>query len=273
MTKAIAVLPMYDRPELCDATDRLWACLARALRDEGIAAPEALTRGSEPMRAWLHPRLVLGQTCGLPFVRHLAPRVTLIGAPDYGVPGCPPGYYRSAIVVRRTDAREDLEAFRGAPVALNGSDSQSGYAALLHHVMPQARAGRFFGAGRVTGSHAASARCVAEGAADIAAIDYVSWRSIQRFDHCAAALRVLALTEPTPALPYIAAAGADAIRSATAAAAGIAALDAAARRDLGLDGFRAFKPADYRPLATRLAAAEAMVRLDLAPPDHPRSEH
>ena len=37
-------LPMYDWPELRDATDGLWAALRDALRAEGVAAPEALSR-------------------------------------------------------------------------------------------------------------------------------------------------------------------------------------------------------------------------------------
>ena len=39
MTGAGAALPMYDWPELTDATDRLWAALRDGLRAEGVAAP------------------------------------------------------------------------------------------------------------------------------------------------------------------------------------------------------------------------------------------
>ena len=129
-----------------------------ALRAEGVPAPERLTRESDLMAGWTDPRLVLGQTCGLPLVRELAGRVALIGAADYGVPGCPPGWYRSAVVVRADDPRESLAAFRGARLAVNGADSQSGWGAMLHHVAPLAEAGRFFGAVSITGAHAASVR-------------------------------------------------------------------------------------------------------------------
>ena len=93
------------------------------------------------MAGWTDPGLVLGQTCGLPFVRELAGRVALVGAPDYGLPGCPPGWYRSAVVVRADDPREALAGFRGARLAVNGSDSQSGWGAILHHAAPLAAAG------------------------------------------------------------------------------------------------------------------------------------
>jgi hypothetical protein len=82
MTPGPAALPMYDWPELTAATDRLWAALRDGLRAAGVAAPDALTRDDDPMAGWTDPRLVLGQTCGLPFAGTLAGRVALVGAPD-----------------------------------------------------------------------------------------------------------------------------------------------------------------------------------------------
>jgi hypothetical protein len=40
----IASLPMYDWPEVREATDAWWAGLARHLRDAGFEAPDRLTR-------------------------------------------------------------------------------------------------------------------------------------------------------------------------------------------------------------------------------------
>ena len=132
--KGVAALPMYDWPEVAGATDRLWAAIRDALRAEGVAAPDALYRGIGLMAGWTHPALVLGQACGLPFVRSLARRVTLVGAVDYGLPGCPPGWYRSALVVRADDPRDRLAAFRGSRLAVNGFDSQSGWGLSLIHI-------------------------------------------------------------------------------------------------------------------------------------------
>lgn len=258
-----AALPMYDWPEVRQATDRLWAALREGLHRAGVTgAPRALERAAPAETLWTHPRLMLAQTCGLPFVRGLADRVTLLGAPDYGLPDLAPGYYDSVIVVRETDPRETLAAFRGASVAVNGIDSQSGHAALLHHVAPLAARGGFFGTVHLSGAHAASAAAVARGEADIAALDHVSWRLLRAHRSDAASLRVLMRTEPTPALPLIAARGTDAARHRGAIAEGIAALDGGARDALGLRGFRSFEPEDYAPLARRALAAEARVSLD-----------
>jgi len=257
VTGGIAALPMYDWPEVAGATDRLWTAIRDALREAGIAAPEALDRAIGLMAGWTHPRLVLGQTCGLPYVRHLAGRVALVGATDHALPGCPPGWYRSAVVVRADDTRESLAGFRGARLAVNGFDSQSGWGAILHHAAPLAEGGRFFGAVAVSGAHRASAAMVASGAVDLAAIDAASWRLARRFQPEAARLRVLMLTDPTPGLPLIAAAGTDTGRHAAAVSAAIGALDPEAREALGLAGFAPLAPDDYRLIGERMAAAAA----------------
>ena len=60
----IASLGMYDfAPALQAANDRLWAGIRDGLRDHGIAAPDALTRGDAAYwQAWQSPDLVLSQT-------------------------------------------------------------------------------------------------------------------------------------------------------------------------------------------------------------------
>jgi ABC-type phosphate/phosphonate transport system substrate-binding protein len=257
----IAALPMYDWPELRPATDRYWARLRDALRAEGVEAPEGLTRDRPAEAVWRDPGLVFGQTCGLPFARQLAGRVTLIGAADHAVPGCAPGFYRSAVVVRADDARDRLAAFRGARAAVNEPLSQSGMGALLHHVAPVA-GGRFFAGVVWTGAHVASAAAVAEGGADVAAIDWVTWRLVRRFRAgLAARLRVLMLTDPTPGLPYVTALGRDPAPFRRAVAGAIARLDPASRSALGLAGFVAFEPADYARLGARVERAEALAAL------------
>ena len=139
MSEGVAALPMYDWPEARDANDRLWAAVRDRLRARGVPAPEGLSRDLPLMAGWTHPRLVLGQTCGLPLVRELAGRVAVVGGEDRGLPGCPPGWYRSAVVVRADDPRGGLADFRGAALAVNGFDSQSGWGSILHHAAPLAR--------------------------------------------------------------------------------------------------------------------------------------
>ncbi|NKX44316.1 phosphate/phosphite/phosphonate ABC transporter substrate-binding protein [Roseicyclus persicicus] len=222
----IAALPMYDRPELRAETDALWAAIRDALRRRGIDAPEALTRDRDPWAVWTDPGLVFAQTCGLPFRARLHGTVSLVATPDFALPGCPAGHYNSVVLARdgRLPPRPRL--------AVNDPLSQSGWAA-LHAWM----GGRGIAPGPVTltGSHAASARAVATGAADLAAIDAQTWRLLLRFDGADAGLEI-DRTAPTPALPYVTAATRDPgpIRAALAEA--LAALPPATLSALGLRG-------------------------------------
>lgn len=202
----IAALGMYDRAEVQAVNDRLWRLIRDGMRARGIAAPATLTRGEMAyMPGWLSPDLVLAQTCGFPYRARLHGLVTLVGTPDYGVEGCPAGYYRSIFVARVDDGRS-LAEFDGTPLAYNDGLSQSGWAAPQNHA---ARLGLALPAGLHTGGHVASARAVAEGRADLAALDAVTWAMIGDWDApMAQALRVVDRTDPTPGLPLIAGAGA-----------------------------------------------------------------
>ncbi len=238
----IASLMMYARPELEEAHQRYWALIRAALAARGVGAPESLANAAEEFSVWEAEDLVLSQTCGMPFRLRLHDKVALVGTPDYGIEGCPPGYYRSAIVVPADDARNDLLAFAAARFAYNQTISQSGFAAPY----ALARADGFWFENRVQShGHVASANMVADGRADIAAIDAVTWRFIERYDDFAKDLRVLMWTPPTPGLPYITARGADveAVRSAVAEA--IESLSEADQATLGIQGLIAIPKERY----------------------------
>ena len=238
----IASLGMYDFGPAMAANDRLWASIRDGLRSGGIAAPDALTRGEGAYwPAWEAPDLVLSQTCGYPFRARLHTRVTYIGTPDYGVEGCPPGHYNSVFVVRKDDPRQTLADFDGAPFAFNEALSQSGWAAPQTHA---ARLGLRLPTVLMSGGHRRSAAAVAEGLADIAAVDAVT-HALMQGDPAAAALRVIARTDPTPGLPLIAAKGADAGAIFDAVAEAIAALARQDRATLRLKGLVRFAAADY----------------------------
>lgn len=198
---------MYARPELDSAHAQLWSCLHARLTAQGIKAPKNLRQAGSEVELWEDPELVFSQTCGMPYRTRLHGKVRLIATPDYGLEGCPNGYYRSAIIIRADDARRTLDQFALARLAYNMAHSQSGFASIYAHVAPF---GFWFPTRVESGGHLNSARMVADGLADIAAIDAQTWRLIQRFEAFTDQLRVLAWTEPTPALPFITGAAQDA---------------------------------------------------------------
>ena len=142
----------------------------------------------------------------MPYRKFLCKRVALIGTPDYGLENCPPGHYRSAIVVRADETRQTLEAFDDAVFAYSDENSQSGYAAAYWHVKPRRP---WFENRLLTGQHIGSARAVAEGRADLASIDAVSWRLMCHYEPWTSSLRVLDWTASSPGLPYISRIGID----------------------------------------------------------------
>ncbi len=239
----IASLGMYDFGPAQGANDRLWTLLRDGLRQRGIAAPEALTRGEHAYwDTWQSPDLLLSQTCGYPFRARLLDRVTYVGTPDYGVEGCPPGHYRSVFVARADDPRQSLQDFDGARFAYNEALSQSGWAAPQTHA---AKLGIRLPPALQSGGHRLSALAVAEGRADIAALDAVTHAMLQEVEPKVAGLRALALTDPTPGLPYITAAGQDPAPIFAALTDAIAALPAPDRAILRLKGLVRIPRAAY----------------------------
>lgn len=243
----IASLAMYDWPPVRSEHDRLWALIRTALADEGIAAPQDLTRGGSLWDIWESPALLLAQTCGMPYRTRLHGQVALVGTPDYALPDAPPGHYYSVFVVRSNEPGEAAD-FIDRTLAFNGQDSQSGWAAPQNQM---AKLGLRFSHTRHTGAHRDSARAVAAGKADIAAIDAISWRLIEtHHPDLAAALRVIGHTDPTPGLPLITARHRDPAPVARAVAAAITAVSPEDRAALGLAGLVAIPAEAYLAVPT-----------------------
>ncbi|MEY4981862.1 MAG: hypothetical protein RIR62_128 [Pseudomonadota bacterium] len=244
----IAALPMYDRAETAAANDRFWALVRDGLRARGIDAPDALRRGdADLMPQWLSPDLVLSQTCGFPYRARLHGRVQLVGTPDYGVEGCPPGHYRSILIAHPDDPRGTLAAFDGAAMAYNDGMSQSGWAAAQNHA---AQAGIRLAAGPETGSHRASFLAVAEGRAALAAIDAVTFAYLSQFDAARDRVKVIGATDPTPGLPYVCALAVDAGAVLAAVESAIPALSPQDRALLRLKRIVQLPPAAYLAVAS-----------------------
>ena len=207
---ATASLPMYDLPEVRAATDDLWRGLAAALTRAGLKqVPAELLRGVPLADHWHDPDLLFSQTCGYPLTHGLRGAVTPVATPAYDVPGCDGATYRSAIVVRAEDPAERLEDLAGRRCAFNSRDSQSGYNTLRRAVAPLSRAGRFFGAVVESGGHGASLEAVAQGRADLAAADSVTYALLDRWSpRQTEGLRILAWSDAAPGLPYVTWAGA-----------------------------------------------------------------
>jgi len=246
-------LPMYDWPELHAPNDLFFTQLKQSFKEQNLDVSGKLDRNRAERESWQDKNLLLSQTCGLPYVTFLKNKVSLVGTPAYGI-DCGAGSYYSVIVVRKDSSFATLEDLKGKTFAYNEKGSQSGYAALLHTLSSVKDAPKYFSSSVQSGGHRASVKMVAEGAADFAAIDAVSWEMALRHERAAEKLVVIAHSKPTPALPFITSlcSSGEIQKRHMAVVNAMASLNEVVREALLLIGFVPTTPRDYRIIETRL---------------------
>lgn len=197
-------LPMYWSCAPQEHRQLLLAIL-EGLRAHGWDDPVELVEQPDQLENfWRDDRLLLGQACGYPLMTSLHNKVRLIGTPAYDFEGCEQHRYCSFIVVSGTSAASGLADLRGLRAVFNQPHSQSGMNALRHAVAPFAGKGRFFSCVAESGSHRASLQQLAEGDADVAAVDCVTYGYLSQHEpQTVAGLRVLDRTGSVPGLPLI----------------------------------------------------------------------
>ena len=166
---------------------------------------------------WRHPKLLLAQTCWGPMEHGLASHVGVVGQPSYdGVEGGQGEFYSSAILMRSGPGQKQgepapsdgrplipLELLRGKRLAYNSLDSMSGCIALTRDLAAMGEAFDIFPERMESGSHRASIVAVAEGRADVCAVDCKSWRLARLHEPAAAMARVVGWTGRRKGLPMI----------------------------------------------------------------------
>lgn len=164
---------------------------------------------------WRHPALLLAQSCWGPMEDGLAAQVTVVGQPDYSLyEGGEGELYSSAVLMRRGEgdsilpplaghAALPLGRLRGLRLAFNGPDSMSGLVALARDLESAGEGLAIFSERLETGSHRASIVAVAEGAADLCAVDCRTWHLAKHFEARASDLHAVGWTARRLGLPFI----------------------------------------------------------------------
>lgn len=162
-----------------------------------------------------HPLLLLCQTCWGPLELGLAPHVQVVGQPSYdGIEGGKGIFYSSAVLMRKdegeTSARDlsdgpllPLPLLAGKRFAFNGGDSMSGLIAITRDLDAAGEGLGIFSERIETGAHRASIRAVAEGGADVCAIDCRSWQLAMQHEPQAPLLHAVGWTALRKGLPMI----------------------------------------------------------------------
>jgi ABC-type phosphate/phosphonate transport system substrate-binding protein len=203
--KPIAALPMYDFPALRQAHAQLWSAVADRLEQRLVPdVPRHLTWELAHRETWTHPGLLFGQACEYPVAKSHRRELQVVATPSYRAPGCAPGTYCSAILVRVADWAFTLDDLRERVCVVNEPDSNSGMNLLRATLAPRAHAGRFFSFTYVSYSHHQSVVQVAAGNADVTAVDCVTLAHLSRFEPALIAqVRILDWTASSPCLPFV----------------------------------------------------------------------
>ena len=263
MTDHYLELAMYTAPDNVQQANEAWLQRIHQLLGGGRQRWD----GRDLRQLWRAPQLLLTQTCGYPLMQELREQVRVLGRPVYRLADAQDGWHCSLLLVRHDAPREDLAALRGSRAVINGFDSNTGMNLLRHSLLPLQRDGRFFAEVRVSGAHRASLRQVADGQAELTAVDSVTFAYLAAHAPAEVAeVRVLARSAPSPTLPYIGARGLDAQQGETIRAAMNQALlelpDVA--RILGIEEVQAARAEDYQVLLDYQEQAERAGYAELA---------
>lgn len=183
-----------------------------------LIAPDPATLPPDELdhhQLWLHPALLFAQTCWGPMELGLNKHVQVVDQPSYDAyEGGQGELYSSALVMRTGEGPQirspadgkallPLDLMRGKRFAYNSLDSMSGIIALTRDLQAAGESLDIFSSRSESGGHRGSIVAVAEGKADIAAIDCESWALAQRFEPAANAVKVVGWTARRKGLPYI----------------------------------------------------------------------
>jgi len=183
-----------------------------------MIAPDPATLPPDELdyhKLWLHPALLFAQTCWGPMELGLSNHVQVVGQPSYDAyEGGQGELYSSALVMRTGEGPEvrspadgkallPLELMRGKRFTFNSQDSMSGFVGLTRDLQAAGESLDIFSSRSESGGHRGSIVAVAEGRADIAAIDCESWALAQRFEPAARKVVIVGWTARRKGLPFI----------------------------------------------------------------------
>ncbi|CAN7672279.1 PhnD/SsuA/transferrin family substrate-binding protein [Mesorhizobium amorphae] len=186
--------------------------------DGKVIAPDPATLPPNELdfhRLWLHPALLFGQTCWGPMDLGLSAHVQVVAQPSYDAYEGGQGELYSSALVMPADGRPSvaspddgaplipLDLLRGKRFTFNDTGSMSGFLGLKRDLKAMGESLDLFASRSLSGGHRSSIVAIAEGKADVAAIDCESWALAQRFEPAARQVKVVGWTGRRKGLPFI----------------------------------------------------------------------
>ncbi len=219
----------------------------------GMAGPGVTVEFRHDEAAYREPSLLLGHTCGYPYLNTWRESHRPVAVAEFDVPGSLGSRYHSWLICRADDPRESLADFRGSVGAINNEDSNSGKNALRHAVRQYHHCGQFFREVIISGGHVESMTLIASGAVDLAAIDAITFHHARRdYPERVEGLRILGRTASSTALPFVQhrTAALPATRLFEALNEALENMPAESRNSLALKAFHCVRDSDYDAVAS-----------------------
>lgn len=188
--------------DLEEAWRRFFTSFLELLDNSG--AQETELRFDSDQSLLRDPGLFFGHTCGYPLINHLKDQLVPFCVPVFDAPGTDGKLYSSHFIVAANSAMEGLEECRGKVAAINAADSNSGMNVLRYAIAGCNPSAPFFARVIKTGGHMQSLEAVADGTADVAAIDCVSYQLIRDYrPDLVEKVRSIGFSVKTCGLPFV----------------------------------------------------------------------
>jgi ABC-type phosphate/phosphonate transport system substrate-binding protein len=202
----IATLPMYDMPEVREATSALLTQIANAMTGAGWPIEPTFREFADHaalVKHWRDPDVAVSHSCGLPFLEDLVDSAQILGTFQWHGVSDECGRYRSVIVVRRDDQRT-IEKLAGAQPVINSPESLSGWCSLGAALHERGYSAKDFPTSMVSGAHSRSIELVASGNGDFTSIDGATLQLLKRHrPQAVSGIRAIGLGPLIPATPLI----------------------------------------------------------------------
>jgi hypothetical protein len=183
-------LPMYNLPEMRSANATFWGALRTELARRGLCdIPEALDFERRPVPDGIEAETLITQVCGYPLQTIYRGQATILAAPVYAAAHCSGAYHVGVFIVHR---------------AYNSRHSNSGMNLPRRSLADIAGGKRFFGSVTETHSQPGNIERVARGEADATCVDCVTYAFFcHHRSELGSLTRVLAVTPPSPSIPFV----------------------------------------------------------------------
>ncbi|MDP6572491.1 MAG: PhnD/SsuA/transferrin family substrate-binding protein [Rhodospirillales bacterium] len=201
-----ASLPLYALPENAPARNAFWQAVRTEVGRQGIGDMPGeldLKRPTVPER--IEPEMRFSQICGYPLCKMFHGQATILGAPVYDDEHCDGPTHSGAFVVHRDAPYRALEDLRGCRFGAIAHHSNSAMNLPRRAIADIAGGAPFFGS-IAEGSPAQSGNLVkvAEKEVDATCVDNMTFSFFaQSRPETARSLRILAVTPPSPSIPFV----------------------------------------------------------------------